>query len=115
MKLSTEKFPASEDECGVRGGVVEGPVEGCRLEIGALVSGGRLELEILSVADSSLMSVDGGVEIEERNLDFCVIFCGTVPGIISSLRLTRVSCPSSRTLPEVCLFSSMTKLSLSIN
>ena len=94
---------------------MEGPVEGCRLQSGTFVSGRRLELETLSLAGSSFTSTDGGVEIEERNLDFCAAFCGTVPGVISNLRLTRVSCPSSRPLPEACLFSSVTKPSLSLN
>ena len=83
-----------------------GPVEGRRLQ-----SGTR---EILYLAGSSL-STDGGVEIEERNLDFCAAFCGTVPGVISNLRLTRVSCPSSRPLLEACLFSSVTKSSFLFN
>jgi len=94
---------------------MEGPLEGCRLQACTFVLGRRLELEILSLADSSFTSTDGGVKIEERNLDFCAAICGTVPGVISNLRLTRVSCPSSRPLLETCLFSSVKKPSLSFN
>lgn len=68
-----EILPASEDECGVRGGLVEGPTEACRSDADVVGSGvspeGEVLLSLLGRSRLSARDTTASARREERNLD----------------------------------------------